>query len=307
MVILNTIFRQARPDAKDTTIKAYSTTLNAFIKKNNLHVDDLNNYTKINDILKDYKITSKKNIITTIIVYLKEMKKDYEQYSELLSNLNSEYIQYLQTQTKSKTQSDNWIEYDTLIKFRNRLLKMIKIQDIKNKTTLNNRQFKILQDALIISVYIDHPIRLDFADMKVITNNQIKKSDTNTNYLITGNKMRFILNVFKNRDHLGSKILNINPILSRLIKLWLKFNTSGYFLVRDDRVTPLNPNNLTKRLQNIFKSEFNKNISASMIRHISISNDRRNDISIENQKIQNNNIINKYLHSPNMNELYAKK
>jgi hypothetical protein len=143
--------------------------------------------------------------------------------------------------------------------------------------------------------------------MKVINSKEIKNSPTDHNYLVTGNKMRFILNQFKNKDHLGSKVLYINASLAKLIKLWLKFNTSGFFLVRKDRTTALSPNNLTKKLQSIFKTEFKKSISASMLRHISISHDRKNDPSILEQKEQNDKIVNKYLHSTNMNQLYAKK
>lgn len=303
------VFKKAKPNAKENTIKAYTTTLNAFINKNNIHIDDLNNYNKIIELLENKKITSKKNILTSIIVYLKMDNNDnniIDQYSKLLETLNKDYNQYLDTQTKSKTQSDNWIDYDNLIKFRDKLLKLVKIQDIDNKTELNTLQFNLLQKSVIVSTYIDHPIRLDFADMKVITNKDVKKSDTNTNYVVTGNKMRFILNDFKNRKHIGSKILVVNSKLRKLITMWLKFNTSGYFLVKDDRTTPLNPNNLTKKLQSIFKEEFNKKISASMIRHISISHDRKNDPTILEQKQKNEKIVNKYLHSTDMNKLYAK-
>ena len=78
------------------------------------------------------------------------------------------------------------------------------------------------------------------------------------------------------------------------------------FTLTDGR-TPLNPNGITKVLQSIF-TEFadGKKISTSMLRHIQISEDLRNEPTIAEQKAKAKRIEDKYNHSQQTNQTYRK-
>ena len=83
--------------------------------------------------------------------------------------------------------------------------------------------------------------------------------------------MYFQLNVFKNVHRLGVKTIKIESKLQKLIKKWLKFNTSGWFLTLNNGIEPISPNGITKLLNSIFKKYANgKKISTSLLRHISV-------------------------------------
>ena len=185
------------------------------------------------------------------------------------------------------------------------------LEDIKNKETLTNKEYDMLQQLVIIRTYIDLPIRNNFSDMKILTLKEYDDLDDDTkdnnNYLVKDkNKKYFKINSFKNKNSLGNKSFEINRSLNTIINIWLKFNKSGYYLTKSDRKSPMSSNGITKYLNKIFIKEFNKNISTSMLRHIQISHNNRNKPTIKEKEEKEKKIEDKFMHSKGVNELYRK-
>lgn len=294
--------------------KINESSLNAYVsllckmKDKETDYNFLNDYEKMETILKKNKITTQKNKLTAIIVYLKSIKADdkiINLYSDRLKVLNTEYMNELKKQQKTETQKKNWIEYDDIIKLVDLLMLRVKTEITKSKQKLTNREFDMLQQAIILKTYINFPLRNDFANMKIIKKKD--EQDMNNNYLvIDGSNMAFHINNYKNRSRLGSRVYDIPLNLRRLITLWLRFNNSGYYLIKSDRVSPMNPNNITKYLNKIFEKEYNKKISSSMIRHILISHINKDKPTILQKEEEEKAIENKFLHSELLNDLYRK-
>lgn len=308
-----------RPNIRSSSVKQYITCLKILRKKidgkNDMeNTDFLNDYTKVIELIKDEKITTQKNRLVCVIVALsandKPDKELIDKYQKRLKELNNEYVTFLKTQKKTDTQEKNWIEYDDLVKIYNTVMQDIKHYDITKKEILNDKEFDLLQQLVILRTYIDNPLRNDFADMKVINAKEYKKlkDDDKNNYLaiLKKNKKIFILNDFKNRKIIGKKQIEITPSLNKIINSWLKYNKSGYFLVKKDRKTPMNPNGITKYLNKIFDKRIGKKISSSMIRHIIISKVNENQPTILEEEKKEQEVENKFLHSGTMNKLYRK-
>ena len=310
---------------KESSCKTYLTALKKINKKidNSIELKNtkfLKNYDKVMKVInEENKITSKKNKLTAVIVALNsDTDKDTElidKYNNELKKLSDTYTAFLKTQKKTETQEKNWIEYDELIKLINKIMAEVKHREInKNRGNkeLSNRDFDILQQYVILRTYIDYPLRNDYADMKILKLKDYKKLDDkereDNNYLVllNNNKKQFHINQFKNRKFIGKKILDINPKLNKIINLWLRFNKSGYYLVKSDRKTPMNPNLITKFLNKIFLKHKSKRISSSMIRHIIISHDLKDQKTIQQKEKENKLIENKFLHSKGINDLYRK-
>ena len=314
---------------KSRTIK--STSLNTYISalktlKTKLDPDNaekelndakfLHNYDKVIDLIKDSKITSKKNKLTAILVALTSENPQntelIDKYSKELKDLSDKYILFLKQQKKTETQEKNWLTYDELIKVINTVMNDVKNRGILKKTDLSNKEFDVLQELLILRTYIAFPLRNDFADMKVLNNKDYKNIDdkvkNENNYLVISpnNKKQFYINQFKNQKFIGSKILDIPQKLNRVINLWLKFNTSGWYLVKNDRKNPINPNGITKFLNKIFIKNCRKKISTSMIRHIVISNMLKDEPTIAEKDNNKKQIEDTFLHTKEMNDLYRK-
>ena len=308
-----------RPNIKQSSLNTYLVSLKNLRKniddKTDLdNTDFLQDYDKVMESIKNMKITTKKNRITSILVALgSDIKLNTElidKYQDKLKELNDEYSIFLKTQKKTDTQEKNWLDYEDLVDVYNDVMKDIKHHKITTKKELNDKEFDLLQQLVILRTYLDFPLRNDFADMRIIDNKECKKlnDDDDDNYLaiLPKNKKQFILNDFKNKKKIGKKKLDITPSLNKIINLWLKHNKSGYYLVKTDRKTPMNPNNITKYLNKLFVKKTGKKIGSSLIRHIVISKLTENEPTIEEEEKKEKDIENKFLHSKEMNKLYRK-
>lgn len=308
---------------KNSSLNTYLSSLKTLKKKieptENTTLTDtkfLHDYDKVINSIKDDKLTSKKNKLTSILVALNsDDPKNTElidKYQKELKDLSDKYMVFLKQQKKTETQSKNWLSYDDLIKVINNVMSEVKLRQIMKKEELTNKEFDILQELLILRTYIAFPLRNDFADMKILSLKEYKKIDdtvkNNNNYMVLSpnNKKSFYINQFKNEKFLGAKILEIPQKLNRVINLWLKFNKSGFYLVKTDRKTPMNPNGITKFLNKIFIKYCKKKISTSMIRHIVISNMLKDEPTIQEKDEEKKEIENTFLHTKEMNDLYRK-
>jgi len=319
---LSNAIQKARPQLKHNSLNLYVTSLRTLYKR--LHGDDKDEMTV--DFLKDKKtvmkdiethcINSKKNILTAVLVALSsEAKKDeslIEFYQLKLKELSEKYNSFLEKQEKTDTQKNNWIEYDTFIGVINGLLEKIKKGDFLKKIKLSRPEYVLLQKYVILSFYQVFPMRNDIADMKVLTKSKydsIDKDEKNkNNYFVTEQKgFKIYLNAFKNVSRIGTKTFDIPEKLGKIVKIWLKYNKSGYLFTLGNGLSPLSPNGVTKLLNSIFlKACDGKKISSSMLRHISISEKLKNEPTLVEKKKEEQKTEDTYMHSSAMNEKYRK-
>jgi len=273
-------------DIKPNSVRAYITCLQKLNQKtvgerdfNNLKF--LMNIERVEDAIKDFALTTRRNYLASIIVALKTDEKKYEKliqkYSKILDDLSKEHRDFILTQQKTEKQSKNWLSFNEIKKVRTELNRQINADGLRKKTTLSKKEMNLLQKHLILSLYIDiPPIRNDFGDMRVVTTkefNKKKESEKKTNnWLIkNGNNMKFIFYDYKTHKTYGEKTIEIPKKLKRIIKKMLEYNNSGYLLIKQNG-TPLNSNGITRELNSIF-SKYGKKIGSTMLRHIYLSNE----------------------------------
>lgn len=317
--------KKSRKIAK-TSLKQYMSSLKALRKRMDPDVtgpiestEFLNDIDIVLESIDEYKtITTKKNILTAVLVALgsDSPKKEelIEKISETLHNYNKKYIKFLKTQKKTETQLKNWIEYEELVEIINNIGREVKAMKIHKKKKLTKREFDLLQQYVILMTYMNFPLRNDFADMEVETLADYKKipddEKEHTNYLVlsSNNVKHFHINDFKNKRLIGKKVMKVPKSLNKIINIWLKYNKSGYYLVRiSDREFPMRPNDITRYLNKIFKDRADgKRISTSMIRHIIISYELRDEPTIEEKELSDKKIEDRFFHSRDINSLYRK-
>ena len=314
-------------DIKDASCNTYISALKKIKDKINGNTTGelkdasfLYDFNRVMEVInQEKKITSKKNKLTAVLVALNsENPKKQElinKFGNELKILGEKYMTFLKTQKKTETQLNNWIEYDDLIKIVNKVMRDLKNREINKKdekTELSNKDFDVLQQYVILRTYLAFPLRNDFADMKILNSkeyaglNNTERENNNYLVILPKNKKQFHINQFKNKKFLGSKILDIQSNLNKVINLWLKFNKSGWFLVKMDRKNPMTPNGITKFLNKIFLKHAGKKISTSMIRHIVISHSLKGEKTIKQKEDDEKQIQDKFMHSERLNQLYRK-
>jgi ribosomal protein S17E len=269
----------------------------------------LNNFDAVMKTIKDETLNTRKNRLIAIVVSLKAIEGDkelIEKYSEQMTKLAEESEERVKRQKLTDKQRENWVSYDELIALTEKLFDEIKKEEILKKEKLTRGEYTLLQDYILLRTYLTFTWRNDFADMKVIKSE--RQDDNKENFLLIkkGVPDKFILNQYKTDSRYGKKSVKIPSSLSKVIKKFLKFNKSGYFLTLQDGIRPINSNGITKALNRLFEKHLGKTIGSSLLRHIVISHFRQNDPTIKQMEEKNKEIEDKFMHSASMNDQYRK-
>ncbi len=318
--------KKARPKLSQNSINTYINSLRTIKrslgKDGNLdNTKFLNNFDKVIKCIEENssKLTTQKSKITSILVALssddKPNQKLIDQYKKYVDGIAKKYNTWLDKQEKSDQQEKNWITYQELLDVANELLKDYnKLRKIPI-TMLTNKQFRLIQNYVMLRIQMQYPIRNDFANMKVVSQKdygkipQTEKDKNNYLEIVSRNKKNFHINNYKTVKRLGKKTYSIPKEINSILNQWLKINKSGWLFVKPNKKdTPLSEGDVTKQFYILFKQYFpEKLISTSLLRHIIISNEQENDPSIKEMQEKQKEIEDKYLHSKGLNNLYAKK
>lgn len=236
---------------------------------------------KVLDELKDYKRTTKRNYLNSIIVFSqahddKFADTDYfKKYTDVRDRINQDIRDDSSTGEKTEKQKNNWITE----KEYNNILSTYKKYFSKNKIfskDIDSDDLRLLQEFALLKLYQQIPSRNDFATIKVISPREyqkIKKDNLTENYLITDrDKYFFIINSWKTKkDENDRRRIDVPADIKKVLKLLISKQKGKYLFVNKNG-TPLKRNGLTKYLQAIFhKFHPDKNVSSSMLRHIFLS------------------------------------
>ena len=269
----------------------------------------LDDFDAVLHTIDDEPLNTKKNRLIAIVVALKSIDADkdlIEKYTEQMTKLAEKSDDRDKEQKLTDKQKANWIDYEDLIQLTETLFDRIKEQGLLQKEKLTRKEYTLFQDYIMLRTYLTFTFRNDFAEMKVI--NSENADNGKDNFLLTknGTPDKFILNQYKTDRKYGKKNFQIPEKLSKVIKKFLKFNKSGYFLTLQDGIRPMTPNGITKAFNRLFQNELGKTISTSLLRHIVISHLRASDPTIKEQEKKEKSIENRFLHSGSMNDKYRK-
>jgi len=228
----------------------------------------------------DFSNSTKKNYVNNalnIIMYITDIDKYYNvkpikinkireaittYWEQLIEKVNKQYLENNKVEDK----------HIDIKEYQNVLKNVRKLIDSKTDNKF------LLQDYLLLLFYEGKyipPLRNNYATL-IITE---PKDDllSSENYLITNNgKNEILINQDKVDKKMGSKTYKINKssilnkYLNKLINIRLEEGKD--YLLENTEGNRLSTNGLTKLLQKIFLTHFNKKISSSDLRHIYISN-----------------------------------
>ncbi len=305
------IINKVKPDISKITRDLYMSNIKNIHKlvtqSNNItNLEFLNNPSQILSILSNKKPHTIKNYLVSILVLLKsdesKNKKLIEKYNDEIKKLANKIMDNYDLNEKSKSQEKNWVE---LTEIHDLVKKYKEIYNRhKKKQTLNNSELQDIQDYLLLSLYSGlyfPPVRNDFTDMEIITENELKSIDKDKNYLtiMDNDKIKFIFNKYKTSKKFGTYELPIkSKILTDLILYWIDNNGSDKFLINVKSKKPYTPNMITKSLNRIFQKNIDKTISTSLIRSIYISDNLKKNLNSKDKK----KLASDMLHSKSVQE-----
>lgn len=298
---------QNKPDIKEISLNLYMRNIKILYKRitGEDEVKDLNfldKFETVIDSLDKYKVPTQRNYISSIITALQTTNNDiFPLYVEYYKELSGEYQKKIETQEKSEKQKENWTTIAELKKVKNMYKKQV--NEIIKLDKPTKKQIDIIQRYLVCMLYIgsknNPPLRLDFAPMLVRTIEDYDKESKKNILVIKNKSMFFHIADYKTVGKYGTKIIQIALPLEKVIKIYLKYNKTGFLLINTEN-TPMNANGLSKYLTKIFEPT-GKKISATMLRHIFLSDTFPADL--KKREI----IADKMGHSVSMGMQYSKK
>ena len=236
----------------------------------------IKNYTGLEEILKKYALNTQRGYITSIVTILqtidnKTYKPVVKYWLDKLMGFTGDKILQESKNEKSEKQSENWLDWDEIIRIKRSL--HISLRKFINSDKISKLEYEKLLQYVLLSLYTDMPPRRnqDYLDMYVVDHWK-PGMDTSRNYLDLENH-KFIFNKYKTAKVYGEQVFmlsNDKRLFQTLIMLFkhhpLNTPTATEFkLLVDYEGKPLKSvNSITMILNKIF----NKKIGASMLRHI---------------------------------------
>ena len=285
--------KENKPKISDNTSRTYASLLNSLFyshhdKSSEMNCEWFENQEHIIKLLGEKKPSSRKTTFAALIALCKNNDK-YK--NEMMSDAKV-YQKFIDSQTKTEKQEENWKSYDDIVSIYNSYFKKVKPL-LNSKTQLEDDDFKKLQDFIILAltsgVFIPPRRSLDWCELKI---KNINKAEDN--YIEKG---KFYFNKFKTAKFYNCQEVEIPKALSSILNKYIKLNPYDYLLtdVKGNKLTSVK---LTHRLNNIFGN----NISTSMLRHIYLSDKLKNAPAIQELK----NLSNEMGNSPTQVMEYVK-
>jgi len=312
---LRELITEARPNLRESSVKTYISNMNKLAKE--VGIKKINNLIflqhgqNVMRAISKKKLNTQKTYLATIIVILKAIKAkknliDY--YTEHMNKLAEEHNKIVQSQEKSQSQMENWVELPLLIKEVKRQGKELTRLRLWDKDKLSPKELDQIQKYVAGSLYLidneNPPLRADYADMKIICSDgysKLSEKELKDNYLVKHNSRKkfFSFGDYKTSGKYGLQKIEVGPALNNVLNRWLKINT-GPYLLYNNRKGAMTPNGLSKYMIRVFEKT-GKKVGLNMLRHIYIS------YHFPPQLKEKQEVAAKMMHSTNEQALYSKK
>jgi integrase len=292
--------QESRPNLKANSIKQYETHLNKLKKLfDSDNFDFLSNPKDVIEKLEDKHYTSKRNTLNAVIIFLMALNHD-EKYNDLINSyqkirdeLNDKYVEDQQSGKISSKQKDNFVELNEIMSMIDTMRKEIVKQNLKNKETLTGKEKELIMVFTIFSFLVEYPLRNDLSGMKYISKtdyNKLTEDDKKEgNFLVKNkNKLMMILNQYKTSKKYGEKVIEINPEISKVLRMYIRLTDKkiGDVLFTNSKDNAITRNGISQLLIKTSKKYLGKNISTTMMRKIVVS-DKFADVKEEQKELAN--------------------
>jgi hypothetical protein len=270
MELIEERIKANKPNISASSIKTYKSLLKNLYykhhdKETKMNCDWFDEQDQVIETLKDKPASARK----TYLASLMSVAKKNDKYKTLITKDIKETNDFNKTQTKTKTQDENWKDFSQIKEIVDAHYEKVKGL-LKSKDVLSKEDFNKLQDFIILAltsgVYIPPRRSQDWVLMK--WQNYDKEKD---NYLDL-KAGKFIFNIYKTSKFYDRQETIIPKAFKAILKKFVSFSKSDYLII-NNKNEPFTIQRLTQKLNSLFDGK----ISTSMLRHIFLS-DKLKDI-----------------------------
>ena len=263
------IILNEKPNISDTSSKIYTNTLMNVAK--NVGINTIKQFqTKTKEIIEFIEASTpiKGKAIISALLAIGVPKAAEKKYKTIMLDLGKQVREQDEKQEKTDKQEKNWESWADIMKTYKELEE--DATPLFKKESWTPSQMKVLQNYVILSCYVLIPPRriADYINFKV------KDIDQKEDNFFDFEKQQLVFNTYKTAKSYGTQVVDCPNDLKDVLFKWFpickKFSEYLFF---NSYGNQLSQPQLTKTINQIF----DKNISASMLRHIYIS-----DVTLKN-------------------------
>jgi hypothetical protein len=258
---------------------------------------------------------TQKNYYAAILSCTKEQAtkstyaKAIKYYARKFEGLKETIEAQVKTNDKTETQKENWLTWKEVLEVRDALQKEVDAIVLPEDGKIGVVEYDLILRNVILALYTYIPPRRnkDYMLMKITKLKGAESMPTNQNYYDILNQ-RFIFNTFKTSKTYGQQIVSIknNKGLLKAIDVYLDVHQNpkddmSSFLCHYGGIPFQYDFDITRNLNRTFK----KNIGATMLRHIFIS-DMYDVDDIKEKAKERNDLANAMAHSVTVQQDYMK-
>ena len=254
-----------KPNVSKSSIRTYKSILkNLYYRHHNkddkMNLDWFDNQDNVIELLKDSPYASRRTTYASLIA----VTSNNDKYKIAHNNDAKKYTEFVNTQTKTPSQEENWIDYSEVQTLYDKYYEKAKPLLKMKKEDLNRHDESIITDFIVLSITcgIWFPPRrnLDWIMMKIRNFN-----DKTDNFLDLENK-QFVFNIYKTAKFYDTQKVDIPKKFLKILKKFILINDSDYLLV-NGKHEPYTTQRMTQKMNSLFHNK----ISTSMLRHIYLS------------------------------------
>lgn len=296
------LIQKQRPELKPNSLATYTVFLRSISPDGATTFDWLYDTEFVLKRLQKYKDNTKKTILNAVIIAIDKNSSAHQVYTDERDKYNTKYTDFTKSHKKTASQEKNWIEWDDYLKMVKEVGASVKDLRVNAEWTIND--LLRFQKYVLVYLYSHYQFRNDFGNVEVIGASAYRrlKDKTDKNYLVVNkasNKYKLILNEYKTFKKFGSKTIDINTEVAKVLRKWLKHNTTGHLLI-DKHKNALGSNGISKTLADVGMTFRGKRLGSSLLRHSYLSH-KYGATTTEKQEDAS-----KMMHSVEMQDAYIK-
>jgi integrase len=207
-----------------------------------------------------------KTIASALVILMDGIDKDTADiYRDCMMDGIKKHREQEESQKMTEKQKENWMEWSEVLETYKKLEKEAKA--LLKKDTLNSKDLLNIQNWVILALYTLIPPRriMDYALLRWSPSDREDKDSEN---YVDMKRKKLVFNIYKTASKYGKEEIDIPKELLSVLKKWKSVVGDRPFVLFNGNDKPLAQSELTVKINKIF----GKNVSASMLRHIYLTN-----------------------------------
>lgn len=216
-----------------------------------------------------------RNLFSSIVAYLRALDAPehlIKTYSKRMKEFSVGVDKIYLTQKRTEKQKKNWLNHSKIVSFYKEKLKVVNDRGLFKKKEWTRQERRLAENLLMLSFHVEDPPRLEFSQLLFTKKQSQVHNESNWVFRIPRKGWHALIYVGKTITDNHPRLIHLNKYTQRVLNHWSPDHLEHHKPVFPDKKgKTISRNAYSKRLGNMFQVRFGKQVTASLLRNIFIS------------------------------------